>query len=301
VGSYNDSTGFSFPLVEHWNGSAWSLQPAAGPASPAGSVLNSVSCTNNNACTAAGGYVDGTGTLVTLVERWNGLAWRIQPTPNPSGALYVAFNGVACPTPNSCTAVGLLVDSSFNFLTFAEHWNGTTWSIQSTPDPEATGGANGTLEGGVACPTPDACTAVGQWSPSPAPHPGVTLAEHWNGQSWQVQATPNPPAVDGVNGTHNAPFAGVACPTVNDCTAVGNYDSGNANGDFLALAEHWNGTSWSVQPAASPVGAFVSVLHAVACPTPRTCVAVGESTRNNAQTNTRGRPGALVERYGNGT
>jgi hypothetical protein len=298
VGSYNDTTGFSFPLAEHWNGSKWSVQPSAGPTSPAGSVLNSVSCTTRNACTAAGGYVNSTGTLITLVERWNGTTWEIQPTPNPSGALYVAFNGVACPAVRSCTAVGFLVDSQFNFLTFAEHWNGTTWETQSTPNPNGTSGPNGTLEGGVSCPAPDACTAVGQWSPAPAPHPGVSLAERWNGLSWQVQATPNPPAVDAVNGTHNAPFAGVACPTTNNCTAVGNYDSGNANGDFLALAEHWNGASWSVQKATSPVGSFVSALHGVACPTPRTCVAVGESTRYNAQTNTRGRPSGLAERYG---
>jgi hypothetical protein len=195
----------------------------------------------------------------------------------------------------SCTAVGLLVDGAFNYLTFAEHWNGTTWEIQTTPNPTGTDGPNGTLEGGVSCPTPRVCTAVGQWSPSPAPHPGVTLAERWNGSAWEIQPTPNPPAVDGANGTHNDPFAGVACPTVDNCTAVGNYDSANANDDFLALAEHWNGTSWSVEQAATPVGAFYTALHGVACPTPRTCIAVGDATRYNAQTNTRSRPTALAE------
>ena len=297
VGSYADSAGVQSVLAEHWNGRVWSVQPSAGPATAAAAVFNSVSCTTRIACTAAGGYVDGAGTVVTLVERWNGTNWETQPTPNPSGAIYVAFNGVACRDASSCTAVGLLVDANFNYLTFAEHWNGTTWEIQPTPNPAGTDGPNGTLEGGVSCPAAEACTAVGQWSPSPAPHPGVTLAERWNGLGWEVQATPNPPAVDAAAGTHNAPFAGVACPTIDNCTAVGNYDSGNANGDFLALAEGWNGTSWSVQQAASPVGAFYSALRSVACPTPRTCVAVGDSTRYNSQTNTRGLPTALVEGY----
>jgi hypothetical protein len=107
--------------------------------------------------------------------------------------------------------------------------------------------------------------------------------------------------VDAANGTHNAPFAGVACPTIDNCTAVGNYDSGNANGDFLALADRWNGTRWSVQQAASPVGAFYSALRSVACPTPRTCIAVGDSTRYNSQTNTRGLPTGLAEGYAPGT
>jgi hypothetical protein len=295
VGTVTDNTGFVSPLAEHWNGSTWSVQPSAADSNSAGSFLTSVSCTTRTTCTAAGGYVDNAGAVKTLVERWNGTIWEIQSTPSPSGAIYVAFSGVDCPSERSCTAVGLLVDSNFNFLTFAEHWNATSWEVQSTPNPTGTDGPNGTLEGGVSCPAPDACTAVGQWTPSPAPHPGVTLAEHWNGTAWVVQATPNPPAVDGVNGTHNAPFAGVACPTTTDCTAVGNYDSGNANGDFVPLAEDWNGTRWSVQPAASPVGAFYSALRSVACPTPRLCIAVGDTTRYNTQTNARGLPTALAE------
>ncbi len=297
VGSYSDSSGLSMTLIERWNGSNWKIQPSANPASTSASFLNGVACVTESLCTAAGGYVDSAGTAQTLIERWNGTVWEIQPTPNPAGAAYVAFNGVACPAARECTAVGFYVDGAFNFLTFAEHWNGTVWDIQVTPNPVGTDGPNGTLEGGVSCVTPRTCTAVGQWSPAPAPHPGVSLAERWNGTSWQVQATPNPAAVDAVNGTHNSPLAGVSCATVNECMAVGNYASGDANGDFLALAERWNGTSWSVQQAATPVGAFYTTLHGVACPTPRTCVAVGDSTRYNAQTNTRGRPVGLAERY----
>jgi hypothetical protein len=299
VGAYS-SAGLASALAEHWNGRSWSLEQAASPANATSTFLSSVSCATHGPCTAAGGYVDSSGTVRTLVERGNGTALVIDATPSPTDALYVALNGVDCPSPNSCTAVGLLVDNAFNYLTFAEHWDGTTWAIQATPNPRGTDGPNGTLEGGVSCPSPQSCTAVGQWSPSPAPHPGVGLAEHWNGRSWEIQPTPGPPAVDASDGTHNAPFAGVACPTVSSCTAVGYFASRDANGDFLARAEGWDGTSWSVQPAASPVGAFYSTLQAVACPTPRVCFAVGESTRYNSQTNTRGRPTAIAERSGAG-
>jgi hypothetical protein len=84
---------------------------------------------------------------------------------------------------------------------------------------------------------------------------------------------------------------------VNDCTAVGNYDSGTTSGTFLPLAERWNGSSWSVQQAATPVGAFYTALRAVACPTAHTCMAVGDSTRYNVQTNTRGPSVGLAELY----
>jgi hypothetical protein len=295
VGSYGDGIGLTSTLAEHWDGISWSAQQSAAAANGASGFLSSVSCTARGQCTAAGGSVDSAGTVTTLVERWNGTIWESQPTPDPVDAIYVAFNGVACPTVRSCTAVGLLVDSAFNYLTFAEHWDGTTWEIQATPNPTGTDAANGTLEGGVSCPTARSCTAVGQWSPSPAPHPGVSLAEHWNGSTWVIQPTPNPPAVDAADGTHNAPFAGVSCPTINSCTAVGNYDSGTAAEGFLALIARSNGTNWSVQPAASPVGAYYTALHGVSCPKPNTCFAVGDSSRYNTQTNTSGRPAALAE------
>jgi hypothetical protein len=300
VGSYNDATGQTLTLIEQWDGSDWKIQLSANPAATSASFLTGVSCATQTRCTAVGGYVNSAGTVQTLAERWNGSIWEIQPTPNPLFALYVAFTGVSCPAARECTAVALYVDGTnggFNFLSLAEQWNGTVWNIQLPPNPLAADGVNGALDGGVSCPTPEACTAVGEWSPAPAPHPGVSLAEHWNGTAWQVQATPNPAVVDGVNGTHNSPLAGVSCPTVNDCTAVGNYDSGTASGTFLPLAERWNGSSWSVQQAATPVGAFYTALRAVACPTAHTCMAVGDSTRNNAQTNTRGPSVGLAELY----
>ena len=65
--------------------------------------------------------------------------------------------------------------------------------------------------------------------------------------------------------------------------------------EFLTLAEHWNGTSWSVQPSASPIGASVSRLSAVSCPTAQMCIAVGQSSRFNGETASQGRPVALAE------
>lgn len=295
VGSFSDSTGVQSALAEHWSGDRWSVQPTANASTGAASTLSGVSCPSRNTCTAAGGFVDSGGVAEPLIERWNGTIWQAQPAPHPPGAAYVIFDGVSCANERSCVAVGLLIDANFTYLTFAERWDGTTWTIQTTPNPPAIDGQNGTLEGGVSCPTVRSCTAVGQWSPAPAPHPGVTLAEHWNGNDWAIQTTSNPPQVDAPDGTHNAPFAGVSCPTVNTCTAVGNYDSGNTDGDFLALAERWDGTTWTIQQAPTPTGAFYTTLHSVACPSPRLCVAVGESTRYNAQTNTRARPTALAE------
>jgi len=85
--------------------------------------------------------------------------------------------------------------------------------------------------------------AVGTYN-SPARH---TLAEHWNGTSWTIVATPNPIAGP-------SEFTGVAAISTNDVWAVGLYEYDTTNGLFRAFSEHWNGTSWS--PVGTPaVGA----------------------------------------------
>jgi len=60
----------------------------------------------------------------------------------------------------------------------------------------------------------------------------MTLAEHWNGSSWSVQSTPNPPGATGSN------FAGVSCPTTIACLGVGWYLDASAN--EFPLAEQYS-------------------------------------------------------------
>jgi hypothetical protein len=64
-------------------------------------------------------------------------------------------------------------------------------------------------------------------------HAHVTLAERWNGTSWSIQATPNPPGL-------RAGLSAVTCPSAGVCTAVGLFGkhvgSGGTN-KFQTLAE----------------------------------------------------------------
>ena len=101
--------------------------------------------------------------------------WSIQQTPNPTGGSDVVLNGVSCASASACTAVGGPAQPAATGVTLAEGWNGTTWSIQHTPNPA--GGSNSTLNG-VSCASATACTAVGGSFNGTT---GVTLAERWNG------------------------------------------------------------------------------------------------------------------------
>ncbi len=76
------------------------------------------------------------------------------------------------------------------------------------------------------------------------------------------------PAVPGA-GDPDGGLYGVSCTAADQCTAVG-----RAGG--TALAERWDGSTWTVQPTASP--ASQKLLYAVSCPSASTCTATGGST-----------------------
>jgi hypothetical protein len=105
----------------------------------------------------------------------------------------------------------------------AEAWNGSTWSIQGTPDrPGAADALNG-----VSCASPNACVAAGRARTFAAGRPfDRTLAEGWDGTGWTIQATrdrtpvsprfdPSPPP--------GSSLAAVSCPAAAYCVAVGSF------------------------------------------------------------------------------
>ncbi|MGH3401949.1 MAG: hypothetical protein ACRDRJ_05415 [Streptosporangiaceae bacterium] len=63
-------------LVQHWNGTTWSVVPSPSP-SPHPDALEGVAVLSR-AYAWAVGYRGNK----TLIERWNGKAWAVQPSPN---------------------------------------------------------------------------------------------------------------------------------------------------------------------------------------------------------------------------
>src|SRR5262249_2504885 len=131
--NYINSNGTPVTLAERWDGSTWTVQTIPTPSGATSISLSGVSCTSATACTAVGDD-NIFGTSVTLAERWDGKTWTIQPTPNPSGATRISLSGVSCTSATACTAVGNYQTSN-SPGTLAERWNGSTWTIQTTPNP----------------------------------------------------------------------------------------------------------------------------------------------------------------------
>ena len=276
VGDYTDSGGATHTLAERWNGSSWSIQMTPNPEGAAASVLNGVSCTAGAACTAVGDSTDTGGSQVTLAERWNGSSWSIQTTPNPAGLTANVLNGVSCTAPTACTAVGGDTANDGSQLTLAESWNGTDWSIQTSPNVI---GEPGSTLSGVSCASAAACTAIGFVSIQSASP--LTLAERWDGSTWAIQTTPHP-------GDFSGRLSGVSCPSATVCIAVGDTFTPPRG---HTLGERWKGTKWSIQATANPDGAKGSNLLAISCPSATLCTAVGQYTDQF------GPPRTLAERW----
>jgi len=98
----------------------------------------------------------------TLVESWNGTSWSSTTSPD-TGTGNNVLNAVSCTSSTSCVAVGFYYNGSSVAQTLVESWNGTAWSIITTPN-------KGTYPDGlfgVSCTSPTECTAVGVYYTRP--------------------------------------------------------------------------------------------------------------------------------------
>jgi hypothetical protein len=247
-------------LADRWNGATWSVVPVPAPHGAQDGDLAGVACTSPSACMAVGAY-QTKRIFAPLVERWDGTAWAVIPTPRVAG-MSPALGSVSCAATNSCAAVGCFINGNVGCVgSFAEEWNGTAWQIEPTP-------AGGLRLSSVSCTAPSACTAVGNGSKG-------TLAERWNGRAWSVVPTPNPPRNRGF-----LELDGVSCLAAG-CEAVGSY--ANNGGAIVTLAERWNGHAWSIQKSPNAPGALVA-LGGVSCTSASACTAVGNYDNNTGQT-----------------
>jgi hypothetical protein len=221
VGTYSNGSDDD-SLVEVWNGTAWSDQSSPNPAGSHGTYLDGISCTAAGACEAVGSYYKASGIYHTLAETWNGTGWAIQSSPSHKGAIASFLGNVSCSATDACVAVGTYDKKSGTVLTLAESWNGTSWAINSSPNP----GKAGSALDGVSCSGKSGCVAVGYYDTDSGYQ---TLAESWNGTKWASSRTAIP------RGAIGSSLGGDWCNGVSACVAVGSYF--NISGVSLTLAE----------------------------------------------------------------
>jgi hypothetical protein len=144
----------------------WSLVATPKIGNDQSNSLTSVSCASAKSCFAAGGRRRGLG--ATLIERWNGRKWVVVTSVNPKGYTLSQFNGISCTTATNCVAAGLYSRDSVVDFTLINRWNGTKWTVDSSPKPT---GAAGSAFTGVSCVLGSRCFAVGTYLTSKFANP----------------------------------------------------------------------------------------------------------------------------------
>jgi hypothetical protein len=257
VGTDVNTSGIGVTLAERWNGASWQRQATPNPAgdttTSVAPTLLGVSCPTATFCVAVGNYGSGFNQS-GMADTWNGQQWTSQSFPVPVDSDGWQLFGVSCTSARFCEAVGGYAneDTGVND-TFAASWNGTAWSLQSTVNPDPSNFDSEQFNT-VSCSSPTFCIA---WAG--VENSGVTMAEQWNGSSWQMQNLPSSDSDATVNS--------VSCTSANFCEAVG-----------AGSAYIWNGSAWTAQTI--PASAASGNLQGVSCTSRKFCEAVGEYNNN---------------------
>jgi hypothetical protein len=238
VGSYFNGTSDQ-TLIEHWNGKKWHVQPSpspasscaiAGPLTPGARAIRarpiiglvSVAATSSSNAWAVGIRCASTGGTRTLVEHWNGKAWKVQPSPNPGGSGKTSgLTGVTATSSGNAWAVGAYTKNRGALRqTLIERFNGTAWKVQPSPNADPSQADNGLFD--VAATSSGNAWAVGSYGALSRLDP--PLVERWNGKAWKIQPSSNFPS--GV-------LFGVAAISSSDAWAVGSYFNGTNNQSLI--------------------------------------------------------------------
>ena len=231
-------------LIEHWNGSRWSIVPSPNPAAglPGDSdMLTSITGTGPNDLWAAGwDNNEANQTIQLLFEHWNGSRWTVATSPTPLMSAQFA-SGITAISPDNVWAVGM--DETGNSKNLAAHWNGTAWSIVPTPDITNAGDVQDLLTGVSS----DAAGDVWASGYAHNVHNQNSFHEpyvlHWTGTKWVMTKVPT-------LGTEGSLLNGIQVLSPANAWAVG--QTQESNGPILSLTEQFNGKTWTVIPSPDP-------------------------------------------------
>ena len=253
--------------------------------------LDAVTATSARNAWAVGSYFNALSTRGhSLIERWDGTTWSVQPSPSPGD-----FDDLVAVTATSTRDAWALGDYSYAGgpdQPVMEHWDGVAWKAQAIP-------SEWTLESIVAT-SPASAWAVGSisdqpliahwdgraWKVAPSPDLGdvgggllgvaalspgnawavgysgaSALIEHWNGRAWRLTRVPQP-TIRGFNGALGAQLYGVAVTSASNAWAAGYADASvtASGGEYSqTLIERWNGRAWHIQRSPNPGGGILGL------------------------------------------
>jgi len=267
VGEYYENSPGEIPLIEHYDGSAWSI--VTGPSNAAlsfsGGTLNGISCLSSQDCWAVGEGSD------TLVEQYNGSTWSIVPSAQAGNPGTDELRAVTCSSADACWAVGTqgYSETDAGPITgqpLIESYSGTSWTVVASPTLRSQT-QNQLL--GVSCRSAKSCFAVGSLGllrrKSHTIYSSEPLIEQLSAGTWRVAQASTP------SGGY---LQGISCPGQGSCWTVG---GDNAE---KGMAESLSGSHWAATTGVARFG-----LNTVACLSRSDCWAVGPASGQSAPSN----------------
>jgi hypothetical protein len=190
----------------------------------------------------------------------SGKGWQLEPSYN-FGPQDNVLASVSAASASDAWAVGAYYQTATSPLaTLAHHFDGKRWTAYPLPNV----GAQENVLLAVSMPSPGSAWAVGYYINGKFEQ--KTLIEHFDGAAWSVVASPSP-------GQKQNILYGVAAISDRDVWAVG--ASQNSPGLWRTLAEHWDGSNWSVVDSADP-GVNGNQFYAVTARSSSDAFAVGQ-------------------------
>lgn len=270
-------------LVERWDGRSWASQVLPLPSGTTSALATAVSCATQASCQLVGIYFTNGNQAGPFADGWDGSNWGLETVPTSKGLFNVpVLTGISCPADNFCEAVGTgggdarLAGPGSPLLgngALIEVWDGRSWRSQYAPDSD-----DGHPQA-VSCASASFCEAVG------VVFKGTAMTDTWDGDRWSGrQVSLHVPAgtdvlnslscisakscvatgsdgmgaavvswdgttwrTDRVPGGATSELNSVSCSASRLCAAVGVQWRAGPAATTAALAEAWNGASWSEQ------------------------------------------------------
>jgi hypothetical protein len=188
VGLYIDTSSHFYPLIETWNGSAWTALPAPLPANagnaPDFQQLTAVSCASPVSCVATGFYQDSTLNDWGLIETLQGGTWAATTAPQPANSdaanQGTALYDVSCPTPAFCLTGGTYRAMGSATLGMVDTLSNGRWSSAAVPVPSNAATTSGfSYARAVGCYSPVACVTAGWYNDASTNRQG--FLDTWTG------------------------------------------------------------------------------------------------------------------------
>jgi hypothetical protein len=182
VGYYVSAKFQQRTLIEHFDGTVWSVVPSRSPGDQQ-NILYGVAAITDSDVWAVGGEQDSDGLWHTLTEHWDGSKWSVVNAVDP-GVSRNQFYAVKALARNDVYAVGQQAGAGFPNQALIEHWDGNSWSVITSPSDVSASA----LPLGVTV-TGTSLTVVGQQETDTAPY--TTYVAAGTPSNLAIQPTPN--------------------------------------------------------------------------------------------------------------